>query len=66
MSKQFKVRNGLKACNQFVSGWVKEISTWKVTDKYLTVGRVCISSCEDRNTVFIILCMYAKKFYCNS
>lgn len=61
-SKQFKARKGLEAYNQFVSGWVKEISTWKVTNKYLTVGQISILSCEDRNSVFMILCVYAKNF----
>jgi len=37
---QFRARKGLEAYNQFVSGWVKEIKTWHVEDKYLTVGRV--------------------------
>ena len=38
--EQFRARKGLDAYNQFVSGWVKEIKTWRVSDKYLTVGRV--------------------------
>ena len=36
--EQFRARKGLDAYNQFVSGWVKEIKTWHVLDKYLTVG----------------------------
>ena len=39
-AKQFKARKGLEAYNQFVCGWVKEIKTRKVADKYLTTGRV--------------------------
>ena len=38
--EQFRARKGLDAYSQFVSGWVKEIKTWRVLDKYLTVGRV--------------------------
>ena len=38
--EQFMARKGLDAYNQFVSGWVKEIKSWHVSDKYLTVGRV--------------------------
>ena len=38
--EQFRARKGLDAYNQFVSGWVKEIKMWRVSDKYLTVGRV--------------------------
>lgn len=38
--EQFRARKGLDAYNQFVSGWVKEIKTWSVSGKYLTVGRV--------------------------
>jgi len=37
---QFKARKGLEAYNQFVSGWIKEVKTRKITDKYLTCGRV--------------------------
>lgn len=40
--EQFRARKGLDAYNQFVSGWVKEIKTWNVSDKYLTVGRVSV------------------------
>ena len=39
-SKQFKARKRLEAYNQFVCGWVKEINTYKVFDKYVTTGRV--------------------------
>ena len=39
-AKQFKARKGLEAYKQFVCGWVKEIKTRKVADKYLTTGRV--------------------------
>ena len=35
--KQCKVRKGLNAYNQFVSGWVKEVKMWIVFDNYLTV-----------------------------
>ena len=31
-----QVRKGLDAYNQFVSGWVKDIKIWSVSDKYLT------------------------------
>ena len=44
-SKQFKARKGLEAYNQFVSGWVKDINTWKVSDKYFTVEQVSIDFC---------------------
>ena len=39
-AKQFKARKGLEAYNRFVCGWVKEISTHKVAEKYVTTGRV--------------------------
>ena len=39
-SAQFKARKGLEAYNQFVSGWIKEVNTRKICDKYLTMGRV--------------------------
>jgi len=41
-AKQFEARKELEAYNQFVCGWVKEIKTCKVVDKYFTTGRVSI------------------------
>jgi len=38
--EQFRAHKGLDAYNQFVSGWVKDIKIWSVSDKYLTVARV--------------------------
>ena len=38
--EQFRAHKVLDSYNQFVSGWVKEIEMWNVSDKYLTVGRV--------------------------
>ena len=32
---QFKARKGLEAYNQFVFGWVKEVSTRRIDDKLL-------------------------------
>ena len=43
--EQFRARKELDAYNQFVSGWVKDIKIWSVSDKYLTVGRVSELSC---------------------
>ena len=37
---QLKARKGLEAYNQFVCGWIKEVSTRKIVGKYLTTGRV--------------------------
>lgn len=42
-SKQFKARKGLEAYNQFVCGWVKEIFTCKINEKYVITGRVSVS-----------------------
>ena len=39
-SEQFKSRKALEAYNQFVCGWVKDVSTTKISEKYLTTGRV--------------------------
>ena len=33
--KQFKARKGLEAYNQFVCGWVKEVSIHKIAEKYM-------------------------------
>ena len=38
--EQFKARKGLEAYTQFVSGWIKDISTMEIAGKYLTTGRV--------------------------
>ena len=43
-SAKFKARKGLEAYNQFVSGWIKEVNTRKICDKYLTMGRVSLSA----------------------
>jgi len=37
---QYKARKGLDAYNQFVSGWIKEVKIRKISDKFLTCGRV--------------------------
>ena len=34
---QFKALN---AYNQFVSGWIKDVNTWKIAEKYLTRPQV--------------------------
>lgn len=41
-NKQFKARKSLEAYNQFVSGWIKEVKVWDITDsgKYVVKGRV--------------------------
>lgn len=41
-NKQFKARKSLEAYNQFVSGWIKEVKVWDITEsgKYLVKGRV--------------------------
>ena len=38
--EQFKARKGLEAYNQLVCGWIKDVSTTKISGKYLTTGRV--------------------------
>ena len=44
-SNQFKARKGLEAYNQLVCGWVKEINTCKISNKYVTTGRVSLITC---------------------
>jgi len=39
-TEQFVARKGLEAYNQFVCGWVKEVTTWKAVGKFVTTGRV--------------------------
>ena len=48
-SEQFKSRKALEAYNQFVSGWVKDVSVTKMSEKYLTTNRVRYLAC-----VFVI------------
>ncbi len=38
--KQFKSHKSLEAYNQFVSGWVKEVSSWTLKRKCVVTGRV--------------------------
>ena len=35
-----KAHKSLKAYNQFVCGWIKDVLTWRVAGKYVTTGRV--------------------------
>ena len=42
ITSQFKARKGLDAYNQFVCGWVKDVTTRKIAGKFLTCGRVSI------------------------
>ena len=39
-SKQFKAHKLLDAYNQFVCGWVKDVKTWVIAGKYVTMGQV--------------------------
>ena len=39
-SEQFKARKGLEAYNQLACGWINDVSTKKISGKYLTTGRV--------------------------
>ena len=43
-AKQFKARKGLEAYNQFVCGWIKEVSIRKIAEKYVVLSRVSILS----------------------
>ena len=53
--EQFRARKGLDAYNQFVSGWVKEIKTWRVLDKYLTTGRVSGTKSLAFSSLFLLI-----------
>ena len=39
-AKQFKAHKSMEAYNQFVSGWVKDVSGWAVNQKIVVTGRV--------------------------
>ncbi len=39
-AKQFKAHKSMEAYNQFVSGWVKEVSAWNINHKSVVTGRV--------------------------
>lgn len=39
-SQQFKAHKSLEAYNQFVSGWVKDVTGWKINNKSVVTGRV--------------------------
>ena len=45
-AKQFKSHKSHEAYNQFVSGWVKEVVAWSVTEinKLLVTGRVIVDT----------------------
>lgn len=38
--KQFKAHKSMKAYNQFVSGWVKEVQGWNIHDKSVVTEKV--------------------------
>jgi len=40
-AKQFKAHKSLEAYNQFTSGWVKDVKSWKVSGKTVVTGKVC-------------------------
>ena len=39
-AKQFKAHKSMEAYNQFVSGWVKDVSAWRINQKSVVTGRV--------------------------
>ncbi len=39
-AKQLKAHKSMEAYNQFVSGWVKDVSGWTVNQKIVVTGRV--------------------------
>ena len=39
-TQQFKAHKSLDAYNQFVCGWVKNVCTYEVAEKFVTTGRV--------------------------
>ena len=41
-AKQFKAHKGLEGYNQFMNGWVKEVSIRKISGKYLSKGHACV------------------------
>ena len=39
-AQQFKAHKSMEAYNQFVSGWVKDVSAWTINQKSVVTGRV--------------------------
>ncbi len=37
-AKQFRAHKSLEAYNQFTSGWVKEVHTWNIGEKYVVAN----------------------------
>ena len=50
-AKQFKARKGLDAYNQFICGWVREVSTRKIAENYVVSGRVSVELFKSIATV---------------
>ncbi len=44
-ARQFKVHKSMEAYNQFVSGWVKDISAWNINGKSVITGRESSIGC---------------------
>lgn len=38
--KQFKARKSLEAYNQFVNGWVKDVKSFELSGKHISIARV--------------------------
>lgn len=41
--KQFEAKKGLEAYNQFVNGWVKDVKSFEMSGKHVSVARVSLS-----------------------
>ena len=56
-AKQFKARKSLKAYNQFMSGWAKEVCNRKVAGKFVVTGRVSLIYC------LLVVCNLVASYY---
>ncbi len=56
-AKQFKAHKSMEAYNQFVSGWVKEVSAWIINGKSVITGRVSffLSFCNFLGILYLLM-----------
>ena len=53
-AKQYKAHKSLETYSQFVSGWIKEVKAWDISDKSVIIGRVRVM----HNMIMLTLAWY--------
>ncbi len=54
-AKQFKAHKSMEAYNQFVSGWVKEVSAWIIKISHYWKGKFFLSFCNFLGILYLLM-----------